>query len=64
MLPAKATEADFVGRFREIISDPLNLLIERVPMAGVVQGNEVVLHNGNRVPLSGPAAYYGASARY
>jgi hypothetical protein len=60
MLPAKATEADFVGRFREIISDPLNLLIERVPMAGVVQGNEVFLHNGNRVPLSGPAAYYGA----
>lgn len=60
MLPAKATEADFVGRFREIISDPLNLLIERVPMAGVVQGNEVFLHNGNRVPLSGDAAYYGA----
>ena len=60
MLPAKATEADFVGRFREIISDPLNLLIERVPMAGLVQGNEVFLHNGNRVPLSGDAAYYGA----
>ena len=60
MLPAKATETDFLGRFREIISDPLNLLIERVPMAGVVQGNEVILHNGNRVPLSGDAAYYGA----
>jgi hypothetical protein len=60
MLPSKATEADFVGRFREIVSDPLNLLIERVPMAGVVEGNDVVLHNGNRVPISGDAAYYGA----
>jgi hypothetical protein len=59
-LPLKATETDFVGRFREIISDPLNLLIERVPMAGTVQGNEVFLHNGNRVPLTGAAAYYGA----
>jgi hypothetical protein len=59
-LPLKATETDFVGRFREIISDPLNLLIERVPMAGAVQGNEVFLHNGNRVPLTGDGAYYGA----
>jgi hypothetical protein len=56
----KATETDFIGRFREIISDPLNLLIERVPMAGFMQGNEVFLHNGNRVPFSGDAAYYGA----
>lgn len=42
-----------------VISDPLNLLIERVPMAGMVQGNEVYLHNGNRVPITGPGAYYG-----
>ena len=27
----KAAASDFLGRFREIISDPLNLLIERVP---------------------------------
>jgi hypothetical protein len=60
MLPLKATESDFIGRFREVISDPLNLLIERVPMAGAVQGNEVFLHNGNRVPLKGDGAYYGA----
>jgi Methyltransferase FkbM domain len=60
MSPSKAQEGDLIGRFREIISDPLNLLIERVPMAGVVQGNEVFLHNGNRVPFSGDAAYYGA----
>jgi hypothetical protein len=59
-LHLKATGTDFVGRFREIVSDPLNLLIQRVPAAGFVQGNEVSLHNGNRVPLSGDAAYYGA----
>ena len=58
-LHLKATGTDFVGRFREIVSDPLNLLIQRVPAAGFVQGNEVFLHNGNRVPLSGDAAYYG-----
>jgi hypothetical protein len=57
--PSKAVAEDILGRFREVISDPLNLLIERVPMAGVVQGNEVYLHNGNRVPVFGPAAYYG-----
>jgi hypothetical protein len=57
--PSKAAANDILGRFREVISDPLNLLIERVPMAGVVQGNEVYLHNGNRVPFIGPAAYYG-----
>ena len=59
MPPPKAASADFLGRFREVISDPLNLLIERVPRAGFIEGNEVYLHNGNRVPISGPAAYYG-----
>jgi hypothetical protein len=59
MTPAKAGDEDFLGRYREIISDPLNLLIERVPMAGVVEADEVYLHNGNRVPVSGPDAYYG-----
>ena len=59
MLPAKAAGADLIGRFREVISDPLNLLIERVPRAGVVEGNDVYLHNGNRVPVSGPGAYCG-----
>jgi hypothetical protein len=57
--PEKAKNEDFVGRFREIISDPLNILIERVPQAGLVEGNEVYLHNGNRVPVSGEQAYYG-----
>ncbi len=55
--PAKAT--DFPGRFREIVSDPLNLLIERVPRAGVVEDGLVTLHNGVRVPFQGAGAYYG-----
>jgi hypothetical protein len=55
----KADGDDFSGRFREIVSDPLNLAIRRVPLAGVVDGGLVVLHNGLRVPVSGPDAYYG-----
>lgn len=55
----KATYTDFMGRFREVVSDPINLLIERVPEAGVVQGFDVILHNGNRVPIVGDSAYYG-----
>jgi Methyltransferase FkbM domain len=58
--PAKAADADIIGRFREVISDPLNVLIERVPQAGTVEGNDVYLHNGNRVPVSGDGAYYGS----
>ena len=58
-LPPKAQADDFAGRFREIVSDPLNLLIERVPLAGVVENGAVWLHNGNRVPLAGPGAYFG-----
>lgn len=59
MLP-KADSGDFLGRFREVISDPLNLLIARVPEAGYVENNFVVLHNGLRVPVSGAGAYYGS----
>lgn len=57
MLP-KAQPQDFLGRFREIVSDPLNLLIERHPNAGQVDGDHVTLHNGNRVVARGPMAYY------
>lgn len=57
---AKASTDDFLGRFREIISDPLNLLIERVPQAGYVENDMVYLHNGLLVPFAGPGAYYGA----
>lgn len=54
----RAHAHDNFGRFREIISDPLNLLIERVPEAGYVQDGIVTLHNGVRVPFSGAQAYY------
>lgn len=56
----KAKHDDFISRFREIVSDPLNLLIQRDPRAGFVEGNYVYLHNGLKVPISGPYAYYGA----
>lgn len=55
----KAGGDDFLGRFREIVSDPLNLLIERVPCAGMVENNLVWLHNGNRVSIKGRDRYYG-----
>ncbi len=32
----KANENDILGRFREIISDPLNYLIKRNPRSGMV----------------------------
>ncbi len=53
----KATS--FLERYREVVSDPINVLIQRVPEAGYVDKNGcVVLHNGNRVPVAGPLAYY------
>lgn len=55
----KAKDDDFMGRFREIVSDPLNLAIRRDPRAGFVDDNFVYLHNGLKVPISGPNAYYG-----
>jgi len=56
---SKAKGSDILGRFREIVSDPLNLLIERDPRAGMVEDGLVWLHNGNRVPAEGRHAYYG-----
>ncbi len=54
----KSASADFIGRFREIVSDPLNLLIERVPLAGTIDGDHVYLHNGNKVSANGKHRYY------
>ncbi|MCG5510659.1 FkbM family methyltransferase [Ectothiorhodospira lacustris] len=54
----KAIASDFRGRYREIVSDPLNLLIRRVPNAGFVVDGHVVMHNGLLMPLSGDLAYY------
>ena len=56
----KAAPNDFLGRFREIVSDPLNLLIERDYSSGMVdKDGYVYLHNGNKVPVSGENSYYG-----
>jgi hypothetical protein len=50
----------FKDRFREVISDPINILIRRTADAGYVDANGlVILHNGNRVPYTGDMAYYG-----
>ena len=50
----------FDERFREVVSDPINLLIARVPSAGYIDAEgKVILHNGNRVPHRGPGSYYG-----
>ena len=56
--PKKAEPGDFPARFREIVSDPLNILIPRHPQAGFVEGDNVILHNGHRVAFTGPMAYY------
>jgi hypothetical protein len=55
--PEKAL--DFPGRFREILSDPLNCLIERDPDAGLVSEGLVKLHTGIIVPMEGSGSYYG-----
>jgi hypothetical protein len=55
----KAPPENFVERFREVVSDPLNLLIKRIPSAGYIDKDHcIILHNGNRVPREGPGAYY------
>lgn len=57
-MQTKAAPGDFPGRFREIVADPLNLLIERAPYAGMTEGDHVILHNGNKAHFCGPHAYY------
>jgi len=54
----KADQSDLIGRFREIISDPLNLLIERDWNSGIVEDGRVTLHNGIKVPVQGNESYY------
>jgi hypothetical protein len=57
---AKAQSENFLGRFREIVSDPINLLIHRDGRAGYVDEDlNVFLHNGNKVKCSGLHSYYG-----
>ena len=57
MIP-KAEPSDYLGRFREIVSDPRNILIERDARSGMVEGDLVYLHNGHQVAIRGPLAYY------
>ncbi len=54
---AKAASADYEGRFREIMADPSNAYIPRVPDAGKVKDGAVVMHNGIKVYV-GDMAYY------
>jgi len=58
-MSTKADVGDFPGRFREIVSDPLNLFVRRTANAGFTDGSLVYLHNGLRVPISGANSYYG-----
>jgi hypothetical protein len=50
----------FPQRFIDVMSDPSNLLIPRVPQAGTIQRGNIVLHNGLLVPLN---SYYGSFSR-
>jgi hypothetical protein len=55
----KAHPENFIDRYREVVSDPINLLISRVKNAGYLnQDNTVTLHNGNRVSIAGEFSYY------
>jgi hypothetical protein len=55
----KADPLDYIGRYREIISDPVNILINRVRNAGYVnEDNTISLHNGNKVVFVGELSYY------
>jgi len=56
-LPKSQTN-EYGARFREIISDPLNLLISRVPDAGYLISDHVILHNGVKVKIEGEYSYY------
>jgi hypothetical protein len=58
LLPTRGIELVWLERFRDVLSDPLNLLIERDTRAGQIAGNQVVLHNGLVVPFRGRGAYY------
>lgn len=54
----KAEASNYEGRFNEIISDPCNLRIPRVPDAGVVEDDVITMHNGIKISM-GNFAYYG-----
>lgn len=45
----KADWYDYRGRFREVVSDPSNLLIPRVENAGTIENDCIIMHNGIKV---------------
>lgn len=56
----KASATNQLGRFREIIADPLNFAIEKHPLAGTIdEQGYLYLHNGLKIPLNGSGSYYG-----
>lgn len=57
--PRRDAGGNLLERYRDIVSDPLNLLIARHAKAGCVEDGMVYLHNGLRVPASGENAYFG-----
>ena len=59
----KSKDSDFLARSREIISDPLNLMISRVPDSGYLRSNHVMLHNGVKVKIEGEYSYYDKFSR-
>lgn len=46
-------------RFKDIISDPLNILINRSNKSGYIQNKNIILHNGIKVAVNGKYSYYG-----
>jgi hypothetical protein len=59
LVPDHGQRLHFLERYRDIVSDPLNLLIARHPEAGRIEEGFVHLHNGLRVRWAGEGAYYG-----
>lgn len=55
---SKPDSLNYDERFRNIIFDPINVLINKAPTAGFTDGNFVYLHNGIKVPVSGEFSYY------
>jgi len=52
---------NYLERYREIVMDPLNTMINRVPNSGYIdKDGDVILHNGNSVAISGKNSYYGS----
>jgi hypothetical protein len=58
---AKAAGDDFKERFRELIADPSNLFITRVPQAGTVRSGPHT--TGSALALTHPLRRYSSTGR-